>query len=201
MLGLRVTMPFGSWRVEYARQYRQTYPVPPPATAYGMLLSLVGETNVKKYLGAAVTCGVVSLSELSTILRKIRRHGGSTKPDAEFFDLTLDTQEIYTDVDLVVWVDHPEFEARIRRAISNPEEVTRFGGLSCGESSFLVDSLKVIRDGECPVARTFVLSSEGELSLPLVPDYDSNLRAICATGDLVQMDRPPSLELMPVIIC
>jgi CRISPR-associated Cas5-like protein len=42
MLGLRVTVPIACFRKGMAREYLETEMLPPPATCYGFLLSLVG---------------------------------------------------------------------------------------------------------------------------------------------------------------
>ncbi|MHC5777600.1 CRISPR-associated protein Cas5 [Nostoc sp.] len=46
---LYLDVPFTTFRESHAREMGKTYPVPPPATVYGMLLSLVGETNVYRH--------------------------------------------------------------------------------------------------------------------------------------------------------
>src|SRR5947209_1091669 len=43
VITLHVEVPYASFRKSYARSFAETYPLPPPATVYGMLLSLVGE--------------------------------------------------------------------------------------------------------------------------------------------------------------
>ena len=42
MLGVYVTVPVACFRKGLAREYLETEPLPPPATCYGFLLSLVG---------------------------------------------------------------------------------------------------------------------------------------------------------------
>lgn len=48
---LYLDVPFATFRESHAREMGKTYPVPPPATVYGMLLSLVGETDVYRHCG------------------------------------------------------------------------------------------------------------------------------------------------------
>src|SRR6476661_8866257 len=54
MLGVRVTVPVACFRKGLAREYLETEPLPPPATCYGFLLSLVGETNRQRHIGCRV---------------------------------------------------------------------------------------------------------------------------------------------------
>ena len=43
MLGLKVTVPVACFRKGFAREFWETEELPPPATCYGFLLSLVGK--------------------------------------------------------------------------------------------------------------------------------------------------------------
>jgi CRISPR-associated protein Cas5t len=188
MIGLRVKMPFASWRDEFARQYRQTHPVPPPATCYGFLLSLVGETDSSKYHGNRVSAGLVKPSEKSIVIRKIRRIGKSDVPDH---------QELFTDVDLVVWV-HGNLEGRVKSALTHPEDVVHFGGLSLGESSFLVDTVSILGDN-VPATRTFLLGGRRRITLPVIADHNTNEQTEYAIGDIEEVVGLPDPERLPVI--
>ena len=42
---VRASVPIVSFRPHLSRDYQDTYPVPPPATVFGMLLSLCGVTD------------------------------------------------------------------------------------------------------------------------------------------------------------
>ena len=54
MLGVYVTVPVACFRKGLAREYLETEPLPPPATCYGFLLSLVGETDRRRHVGVRV---------------------------------------------------------------------------------------------------------------------------------------------------
>lgn len=189
MTGLRVDVPIASWRVEFDRQYRTTHRVPPPLTCYGFLLSLVGETRMDAYLGTRVTAGLVSAPAKSTILRKIRRDGKGEKPDV---------QEVLAGVDLLVWFDGAALEARVLNALLHPEAVERFGGLSLGESTFLVNSVKVV-GADVPPADTFLLADDGTVHLPVHADYQTCATTRHACGNMTMCDRPPQVARLPVI--
>ncbi len=88
MLGLRVTVPIACFRKALAREYLETEVLPPPATCYGFLLSLVGETDRRRHVGVRVTASLLKQSEISTVLRTVWRvkslplgTSGNTRPD------------------------------------------------------------------------------------------------------------------------
>lgn len=53
----RVDVPIASFPTSRSREYRASYPVPPPSTVYGMLLSLVGETDRYRHCGVKIAIG------------------------------------------------------------------------------------------------------------------------------------------------
>ena len=109
-LALRVDVPIASFPTSRSREYRETYPVPPPSTVYGMLLSLVGETDRYKHCGVRLAIALLGEPAKSVTLRKFRRfkkrdinHRENTKPDF---------QEILTGIELLVWVAEGEDKAK-----------------------------------------------------------------------------------------
>lgn len=52
MISVRVQVPYASFRKSYARSFAESYPFPPPATVYGMLLSLVESAAGRATLGS-----------------------------------------------------------------------------------------------------------------------------------------------------
>ena len=70
---LFVSVPVAGFRVAQAREYWETYPTPPPSTVYGMLLSLVGESDRLAHQGAEIGLAVVSKPEISVVLRTLWR--------------------------------------------------------------------------------------------------------------------------------
>ena len=54
MLGLCVSVPVACFRKGFAREYLETEMLPPPATCYGFLLSLVGETDRTRHIGCRI---------------------------------------------------------------------------------------------------------------------------------------------------
>src|SRR5262245_56137178 len=144
MLGIRVTVPVACFRKGLAREYLETEPLPPPSTCYGFLLSLVGEPNRRRHVRCRVAPVLVGTTEQSVVLRTVWRvkkmplgSPGNTRPDF---------QQLLAPVELAIWIDssneqgpNVSLEERVRDALNRPTGVKRFGGLSLGESTHLVD--------------------------------------------------------------
>src|SRR5215204_6270592 len=103
MLGVYVRVPIACFRKGLAREYLETEPLPPPATCYGFLLSLVGEERRTRHVGCRVCPVLLNEPDRSVVLRTVWRvkslplgSGGNTRPDY---------QQLLTDVELVVWID------------------------------------------------------------------------------------------------
>jgi CRISPR-associated protein Cas5t len=56
-------------------------------------------------------------------------------------------------------------------ALAHPQAVSRFGGLSLGESTHLVDEIRLGRDGELRQGQLLVQDPQGDLALPVWPDH------------------------------
>jgi CRISPR-associated protein Cas5t len=114
---------------------------------------------------------------------------------------------------LLIWLDSTEegtvgdrLEHRVRKALTNPGTVARFGGLSLGESTHLVDEVdllpgKFAEDYEGQSGRAFVATKRGRLTLPVWVDHVGSAGTRFVTGDLVSRPvlQQPSIEEMPQI--
>lgn len=211
MLGVYVTVPIACFRKGLAREYLETEPVPPPATCYGFLLSLVGETDRRRHVGCRVTPVLLGNPSLSVVLRTVWRvkktplgSPGNTRPDF---------QQLLTGIRLVVWLDSsgepggngPRLEERVRQALTAPGRVSRFGGLSLGESTHLVDEVTFIERAASRLeglsAQAFVVAPQGRLTLPVWVDHVGSAGTRHVTGDLVNVSAtvPPAVDLLPQI--
>lgn len=147
MIILRVEVPVACFRQSRAREYLETYPVPPPSTVYGMLLSLVGESNRYLHCGVRLAIAMTKMPEKSTVLRTVHRF---KKRTADPSNIRPDYQELVTNVEFFVWINsdfetaNPSLSSRLQQAFDNPSLITRFGGLSLGESRDLVNSVDLI---------------------------------------------------------
>src|SRR5262245_3129306 len=149
MLGVYVSVPIACFCKSLAREYLETEPIPPPATCYGFLLSLVGETQRSRHIGCRVSPGLLGMPAQSVVLRTVWRvkkmlagSPGNTRPDY---------QQLLTGIEAVIWLDSsgevaagPRLEERVRQALGTPAAVRRFGGLSLGESTHLVNEVSLI---------------------------------------------------------
>lgn len=149
-LALRVHVPMACFRDAYAREYSQSYPFAPPSTVYGFLLSMVGETDRLQHQSARIIVGRFRASQVSRVLRTNFRWK-DMKEITSAKNRSPDWQELLTDVRVAVWLadgddepaasTHGTLRARVKAALENPEGVDRFGGLSLGESTHLVDAV------------------------------------------------------------
>ncbi|MBD2211886.1 type I-MYXAN CRISPR-associated protein Cas5/Cmx5/DevS [Nostoc linckia FACHB-104] len=173
---LKVEVPIACFRESRAREYVKTYPVPPPSTVYGMLLSLVGEENRYKHCGVNLAIALLSNPEKSVVMRKFRRfkhkdiqHPSNAKPDY---------QELLTNIEFFVWVTKgtdkakPTLAERLQQAFANPTSINRFGGLCLGESRDLVNAVTLSpqkKDEE--LLRWLVQDEDGLITLPYWVDH------------------------------
>ena len=149
-LALRVHVPMACFRDAYAREYAQSYPFAPPSTVYGFLLSLVGEIDRLKHQSARIIVGRFNAPALSRVLRTNFRWK-DVKEITSAKNRTPDWQEILTDIRVAIWLADGDSEPaaaqlgtlrqRVERALKDPSSVERFGGLSLGESSHMVDAI------------------------------------------------------------
>lgn len=206
MIGLRVSVPIACFRKGMAREYLETEPLPPPATCYGFLLSLVGETNRGRHIGCRIGPVLLNQPEQSVVLRTVWRvkktplgSSGNTRPDY---------QQLLSPVELVVWLDSsgeqadhgPPLEARVASALTDPASIQRFGGLSLGESTHLVDEVSVFVGDAQRQGRAFLLTERGRLTLPVWVDHVGSAGTRYATGDLISGPLlPPDPVRMPRI--
>ena len=176
---LRVDVPIASFPTSRSREYRDTYPVPPPSTVYGMLLSLVGEIDRHKHCGVKIAIALMSEPTKSVTLRTMRRFKKKKLNHKE--NIRPDFQEILTGIELMIWVDKGEDSAkpslcdRITKAFADPSSVYRFGILCLGESRDLVNSVDLITEIEPDLTLNYLIQDEyGDLSLPYWVDYLSS---------------------------
>lgn len=214
MLGVYVTVPVACFRKGLAREYLETELLPPPATCYGFLLSLVGETRRERHTRCRIAPARLNRPPQSVVLRTVWRvkktplgSAGNTRPDY---------QQLLTGVELLIWVDSalespdrgPSLESRVREALLHPETVTRFGGLSLGESTHLVDEVSLLDDrirarrmDRPDAADVFLTHDRGRLTLPVWVDHVGSAKTRYATGNLERQShwQEPPTERMPII--
>lgn len=173
---LYVDCPCTSFPRSFARDFKETYRYPPPSTVYGMLLSLVGEADMNQHRGVKLAIGIIGADPpISRILRKQRHHKFSkshlsTYPTSKFSK--PNHHELLTNLQLVVKVDSsedagtPKLVERLQTALFTPSKISRFGGLSLGESWALVNGVRPYREEDGAI-RWLVRCKCGQISLPI----------------------------------
>ena len=207
MLGIRVTVPVACFRKGLAREYLETEQLPPPATCYGFLLSLVGETDRRRHIGCRISPVILNQPDLSVVLRTVWRV--KSKPLGSSGNTRPDFQQLLTGVELVLWLDSadetpngPTLEQRIDDAVFKKRfaDISRFGGLSLGESTHLVDDVTAFNPDAKQQGRAFVLRERGRMTLPVWVDHVGSAGTNFVTGDLVEMPlSSPNRDDLPKI--
>lgn len=186
MIQLYIECPCTSFPRSFARDYKETYLYPPPSTIYGFLLSLIGEEDLTTHLGVELAIGIIGDNPpISRIVRKQRHHkfalgqeakkriakyGEGIYPTSNFSK--PNHQELLTGLRIVAQVNSNEESAsvklteRISIALATPSQITRFGGLSLGESNGLVNGVRSYRESD-GVIRWLVKDRRGLIGLPI----------------------------------
>ncbi|ACK65706.1 CRISPR-associated protein DevS [Rippkaea orientalis PCC 8801] len=175
-LVIYLDVPFVTFREFHAREMGRTYPVPPPATVYGMLLSLVGETDVYRHCGVELAIAMLSEAKKSRILRQMRRFKQKDFSHAE--NVNPSYQEILSNLKCLIWVRseaemmQPSLKERIEFTFERPELVRRFGCLFLGESDQLIKTIRLVsEDYREGVRRWLIRDNGGRLTLPYWVDH------------------------------
>lgn len=170
---LRVEVPVCAFRPYASREYQDTFPFPAPSSVYGMLLSLLGIPREDKgrHRGVEMALAVDRFPGASKVFRKLRRGSDleNTRPDY---------QDLLIDLSLWIWLRpgadpiDPPLSVLVPEKLTRPHTITRSGGLSLGESSYLVDSVK--EDTSPPAKLVFLVPDKtGFYSLPVWVDHIS----------------------------
>lgn len=219
MLGIYVTVPIACFRKGLAREFLETEQLPPPATCYGFLLSLVGETMRARHIGCRVAPVLLDETEQSVVLRTVWRvkkmplgSSGNTRPDYQ--QLLTGKKAGSPFIELLLWLDSsgeenalPLLEDRVRIALDplKRHEISRFGGLSLGESTHLVDEVCLLNDKikarlANKAGRVFLKAPSGRLTLPVWVDHVGSAGTRYVTGNLETGGwEPPPVKRMPRI--
>ncbi|WP_017324515.1 type I-MYXAN CRISPR-associated protein Cas5/Cmx5/DevS [Synechococcus sp. PCC 7336] len=173
---LYLDCPCTSFPRSFARDYKETYRYPPPSTVYGCLLSLVGEEDLTAHLGVKVAIGIIGDDvPISRIVRKQRHHKFSKKHQGVYSSAQFSKpnfQELLTGLRLVLRLNSTEETAdvtladRVAIALTTPGRISRFGGLSLGESWAMVNGIRSYRESDGSV-RWLVKDPRGLIGLPV----------------------------------
>ena len=147
-----------------------------------MLLSAVGEASRRVHIGADIAFALLSRPQVSTVLRTKWRVKSGKTPLGTGQNKVPDFQEVLTGLEMAVWVRggkeeiaRPSLAERLGRVLSHPSECERFGALSLGESTQLVNDLRRWKTGD-PSEGAFLVWNKGSggVSLPVWADHVSS---------------------------
>jgi CRISPR-associated protein Cas5t len=177
MITLRVEVPYASFRKSYARSFAESYALPPPATIYGMLLSLVGERFRSRHEGVRLAFAYKSIPPIATTLRKLSRYKYGVANKQAKLGNAPDFIETLCDIELLCWVDSSleknnarNLEARLIEAIESPDKVNRYGLLCIGLSDDAVNDVSICRLVE-GIWHRLIPSRDGSMELPIWVDH------------------------------
>lgn len=182
-VALYISVPVASFRNPYARDYLETYLVPPPSTVYGMLLSSIGEISRQRHVGAQISYALLKRPLVSSVLRTKWRIKSEKKPQGMGENKTPDFQELLTGIEMAVRIRHgvdesvPSLAERIANLLGLPAGINRFGALSLGESTHMVNDFRSWKTSDGTEGIMLIPSDNGDLSLPLWADH-VNLRNV-----------------------
>jgi len=206
MLALYVSVPIACWRRGHAREFLETEPLPPPSTCYGFLLSFVGEQDRRCHERVRVTAGIIGDPSMSVVLRTTWRVKDKKQALGVGTNRVPDRQQLWTNSELVVWCDSGQeeraltLEDRVSHALAEPGSVTRFGGLSLGESTHLVNDIRrATSDDLTRTPTAFLLDPDGDVTLPTWVDHVGSAGTRYATGRMVPAAETPDAARVPVI--
>jgi CRISPR-associated protein Cas5t len=156
LIALHVEVPYASFRKSYARSFAETYPFPPPATVYGMLLSYVGEYFRACHVGVKLAFAYKQQPQIATTLRKLSRYKYGVASKQPKMGNAPDFVETLCNIEFICWVDSSSekkqkgrsLEQRLVEAIQSPEQIIRTGLVSLGLSDDTVNDVSLLKSIE-----------------------------------------------------
>lgn len=207
MIAIRLTVPFACFRKAHARELVESELLPPPATCYGALLSLVGELDRERHLGARVSAGLWNAPVLNRVLRTFWQIKTKSVPQGTGNNMGPDYQELVTQAEIAIFCDsameaHPAegLEGRVRLAFRDPARIERFGGWSLGESTHLINDAYLLEEKALSApCRVFLEGGARTLTLPVWVDHVGAAGTRYAVGELKDILGMPPVERLPSV--
>lgn len=213
MIILYVETPYASFRKSYARSFAETYALPPPATVYGMLLSLVGEHFRKRHEGVRLAfaykcrskkdevCNGNCFPRIATTLRKFSRYKYGVPNKQSSLGNAPDFIETLCNIEFLCWVDSikekvgedgnakgESLEQRILTALQNPQVVSRRSIVCLGLSDDAVNDISLRKTVKGKWHR-LLPNDRGSLELPVWADH---VRGVDTRWQRYELEKEPS---------
>ena len=125
---VHVDSAYASFRNSFARAYAETYLLPPPATVYGMLLALVGESFRRRHVGVKLAFAYARVPRVATTLRKLSRYKYGVASKQGRLGNAPDYVETLCGIEFLSFIDStdercypPALETRVIEPIREPE--------------------------------------------------------------------------------
>jgi CRISPR-associated protein Cas5t len=176
VITLHVDVPYASFRKSYARSFAETYALPPPATVYGMLLSLVGERFRRRHEGVRLAFAYKRIPQIATTLRKLSRFKYGVPGKQAKLGNAPDFIETLCGIEFLTWIDSSQekgaggLEERISEALHTPENVDRYGLLCLGLSDDAINDVSLCQSPNGEWHR-LLPSDNGVIELPVWVDH------------------------------
>jgi CRISPR-associated protein Cas5t len=178
LIALHIEVPYASFRKSYARSFAETYPFPPPATVYGMLLSYVGEYFRASHVGVRLAFAYKQQPRIATTIRKLSRYKYGVASKQSKVGNAPDFVETLCNIEFICWVDSStekrnatrSLELRLVEAIQSPELISRTGLVCLGLSDDTINDLSLMKNIE---GKWHWLnpSNTGQIELPIWVDH------------------------------
>lgn len=212
MIILYVEIPYASFRKSFARSFAETYVLPPPATVYGMLLSLVGEHFRKRHEGVRLAfaykcrckkdevCNGNCFPRIATTLRKFSRYKYGVPSKQSSLGNAPDFIETLCNIEFLCWIDSVKevhennnakretLEQRILTALQNPQAISRRGVVYLGLSDDAVNDISLCEKIEGKWHR-LLPNDKGSLELPVWADH---VRGFETRWQRYELEKEPS---------
>ena len=153
MITLYIELSYASFRKSYARSLGETYFFAPPATVYGMLLSLVGERIRMRHQGVELAFAYARKPRIATTLRSLSRYKYGIATKQAVHGNLPDYIESLCGIEFLCWVNSDleqnqskarTLESRLIDAITFPEMIERSGVLALGLSDDAINEVSLV---------------------------------------------------------
>lgn len=117
-----------------------------------MLLSLIGEKYRSAHQGVRLAFAYRKVPQIVTTLRKLSRYKYGVASKQQSLGNAPDFIETACGLEFICWIDssqeenHLNLEQRVKEAILNPDEISRYGILNLGLSDDLVNEISLIEE-------------------------------------------------------
>lgn len=181
---LYVDVPFASYTTAYSRYFLETYPLAPPSTVYGMLLSLIGEYNMRKYIGTEISIALISNPSKFKHIRTWHRYKDNKSAIGTGKNVIPKSIECLWDNKYSIWIRQGKSEhnkislcSQIKSYFDKTNIFPRQGVLSCGCSDNMINDISIWKNDNSK-GKILTISDMADLSMPVWVDHLNNKNTV-----------------------